>query len=985
MKGAEDMDKNSFKQPSVYNKPVPFWSWNDKLENDELVRQIDEMADKGWGGFFMHTRVGLVTEYLSEDWFEKINLCAKTAGEKNILAWLYDEDKWPSGFAGGEVAENEEYRDRALVLLRENQIEDNDTVFTDYTYGGIKYYIAKRVSKTGKRQFNGTSYVDLMNPKAVRKFLECTHERYKEHCGQHFGKEIPGVFTDEPCYLMFNDYSVPVLPWSEYLPGFFMSNKHYEIEKHLVELFFDVGDYKRIRYDFFDCASNLMVNSFTKQYYEWCDKNNLKFTGHMMAENNLTYSIQWCGSIMPHYEFMHWPGIDKLSRNTLITVAVKQLSSVAEQLDKERALCEVFGCIGQQSAFAERKWIADWEAVLGITFVNQHLSLYSMKGERKRDYPANLFFQQPWWKDEKVFSDYVSRLCYLAVLGKREVKVLVIHTLGSAWCEYNPVSKNLSGFDYSDFFQKLTDKLIEEKIDFHYGDESIMERHAYIKNGKITIGGYSYTHVLVPAALTLKENTVDLLKKTGGSVIFITPVPDRIDGAKDDDIIPDGAFVVNSINEAIECLPRDITVTDRLSGKNAKKIMCSSKISGTDKIVLAVNNEETRDVNVRISVPETRQPYVLDMMSGETYTCPYEISDGCVIINAKMYAKGSAAFLFTDETPKAQPCRFLETGVLFGGQLEIKEKITDFDVSLTDLNVMPVNDASLYIDGKCVTENAPVSLGWQAFYDTKDGTPFEAVYKFNCVSVPESPVYMAIEAAEYLDRITVNGKNAAPLKEKGEKTVYDPEVNYLDTAFYKIDITGLVSKGENTVYIYGKKVNNVVCPGFHIRANNKDNAYNTTEFESIYIIGDFAVENENDERFSISAEKPKLNPDDIVKSGYPFYAGRMIFEKEITFPDDGCMLRLNGVHAASAVVKIDGKPISTQFLQPFLIDLKGISGRHHLAVELADTLFNLMGPNRVDNVLKMRNISPLTFVNTDLFTEKYSFTDFGMESADIVK
>ena len=54
MKGAENMDKNSFKQPSVYNKPVPFWSWNDKLENGELVRQIDEMADKGWGGFFAH-------------------------------------------------------------------------------------------------------------------------------------------------------------------------------------------------------------------------------------------------------------------------------------------------------------------------------------------------------------------------------------------------------------------------------------------------------------------------------------------------------------------------------------------------------------------------------------------------------------------------------------------------------------------------------------------------------------------------------------------------------------------------------------------------------------------------------------------------------------------------------------------------------------------------------------------------------------------
>ena len=66
-----------------------------------------------------------------------------------------------------------------------------------------------------------------------------------------------------------------------------------------------------------------------------------------------------------------------------------------------------------------------------------------------------------------------------------------------------------------------------------------------------------------------------------------------------------------------------------------------------------------------------------------------------------------------------------------------------------------------------------------------------------------------------------------------------PKLTFWTPLFYKIDITGLVSEGENTVHIYGKKVNNVVCPGFHICANNKDNAYNTTEFESIYIIGGF--------------------------------------------------------------------------------------------------------------------------------------------------
>ena len=53
---------------SVFCRPVPFWSWNDKLEPDELRRQIGAMQDAGMGGFFMHARGGLETEYLSEDW-----------------------------------------------------------------------------------------------------------------------------------------------------------------------------------------------------------------------------------------------------------------------------------------------------------------------------------------------------------------------------------------------------------------------------------------------------------------------------------------------------------------------------------------------------------------------------------------------------------------------------------------------------------------------------------------------------------------------------------------------------------------------------------------------------------------------------------------------------------------------------------------------------------------------------------------------------
>ena len=47
-------------------KPIPFWSWNDKLEPEELRRQVCWMRQNGIGGFFMHARSGLKTPYLSE-------------------------------------------------------------------------------------------------------------------------------------------------------------------------------------------------------------------------------------------------------------------------------------------------------------------------------------------------------------------------------------------------------------------------------------------------------------------------------------------------------------------------------------------------------------------------------------------------------------------------------------------------------------------------------------------------------------------------------------------------------------------------------------------------------------------------------------------------------------------------------------------------------------------------------------------------------
>ena len=240
------MNQKQFNKPPALYRPAPFWCWNDKLDHDEMLRQQDELTDKGMGSYFLHTRVGLISKYLSEEWMQLVNNSAKKAQENGAYIWLYDEDKWPSGYAGGIVpAMNEAFRSRALIFVESGKEEPIDTVLMHVDYNGKQYSICKRVSPLGSLWFNKTSYVDLMNPKAVKAFLESTHEKYRESCGENFGKTILGIFTDEPCYLMQNHYPIPAAPWSDCLPDYFEEMCGYRIEEHLDSLFLNSGDYKK--------------------------------------------------------------------------------------------------------------------------------------------------------------------------------------------------------------------------------------------------------------------------------------------------------------------------------------------------------------------------------------------------------------------------------------------------------------------------------------------------------------------------------------------------------------------------------------------------------------------------------------------------------------------------------------------------------------------------------------------------------------------
>ena len=96
-----------FKYIDKKYRPVPFWSWNEKLETEETKRQVRIMDEAGMGGYFMHARGGLQTEYMGEEWFENVAACIDECNKRGMHAWAYDENGWPSGFAGGKLLKDE--------------------------------------------------------------------------------------------------------------------------------------------------------------------------------------------------------------------------------------------------------------------------------------------------------------------------------------------------------------------------------------------------------------------------------------------------------------------------------------------------------------------------------------------------------------------------------------------------------------------------------------------------------------------------------------------------------------------------------------------------------------------------------------------------------------------------------------------------------------------------------------------------------------
>lgn len=997
--------------PSAEYRPIPFWSWNDKLEPDFLKWQIEQMAQSGVGGYFMHARSGIETEYLTQDWFECIQTGIDHGVKHGLNPWLYDEAGWPSGFAAGEVpAMGEEYHAKGLVL---HTVTSKDEIFKIPNLLGVytlddcnvlhRYAVNEMQDGREYLAVAFTScpfYIDIVNPKVVKAFIDCTHERYYARFKDDFGKGIQGFFTDEP------RLSEGAVPWSYLVKDEFIKRYGYDVTDYLPALFIDCVDFSKIRYDFWAMINDMFVVAFMKQIHDWCIAHNCKLTGHMMMEESLYSQMTGTGGSMPFYEHMDMPGVDWLRRTVGNPVMTKQVGSVAEQLGKKHVLTESFALTGWDVSLEELKWIAEWQFVNGVNLVCQHLQAYTLRGMRKRDYPPSLFFQQTWWNEYKSFNDYLARLGMVLTSGQKLIDTLVIHPMRSAWVSYDGTNnERISKLDQD--LADLCNLLSGIHNDYHFGDEAVIKEHAKVEKDRIVIGKYCYSTVILPSMFTIDLHTVDLLKefmKNGGVVIAAGTLPQSINGRNDSRL---GQFLSmvkkpekgQLEQELIGCTAYHIGILE--NGKEIQDIHCCQIQLDNRKAVFMVNLSKEKVYCAEIQVPGNYSAVSLSLDTVNTQQINTEIKNS--VTSARLdFAPMQSHILILE--PAQESVRIPDTGKEY--EMVSLERTT-WNIEAMDYNCLTLDTCEYRIDEGEWQGKIPIILLMQKLLERKSPCDISMRMTFTVETTRITELLLVAEQIADFD-IFVNG----------QKLAYQDIGWWKDSSFKKTDICSYLVQGENEIIMNRKfyqrqKVYDVLY-GENVYETELNKLTYDTELESIYLIGNFGVISKGgytkrprnamvtDGPFVLVDQPQTLESGDFTKQGLAFFSGVMTLGAEIEVnltPGKTVMLNLGEPRCAMCKVYVNEKLVKTVLWAPYLLDITPFvrRGSNHIAIQIFSSNRNLFGPHHhVDG--ELYHVGPDSFLgrwswcdrptegvpsnpkdkDKSYWTDCYCFTEFGI-------
>ena len=921
---------------------IPFWSWNNEIEPEELVRQIEDMKAAGIGGFIMHARIGLKTEYLGEKWFTCIDACLKKARELHMNAWVYDENGWPSGFVGGKLLENEDFRAQFV----EYEVRDtfDEEAFCVFRADGNGDYV--RIGKEEKADAYHCVYLrtspantDILNPEVMAEFIRQTHEEYYKRFPESFGRELKGFFTDEPqCYRAKTSYS-------RFIREEYMKVYGEDVCDHLIHLFTADESGYLFRERYYTVMSRLYTEVFYKTLYDWCEAHNCKLTGHSIQETPVAGPMIGGANCSSTYKYEQIPGVDWLGRECGTELMPKQIGSVASQLGIKQVLTETFACCGYDVTPKELKSIGEFQFFHGVNLLCQHLYPYSLAAQGKTDHPPVFSPHGNWFKQFKDFNDYFTKLGFILANTKEKYDVLIVHPIRSMYLDYTRFGDSTERRKLEESFKNLLADLRRNGVLYHFADEYILEHHGKCEGDTFSVGLCDYKTVIVPDMKNLSANTLELLKKYTGKLLMLGK-PTYVDGEK-----------------AEIDLTSNITYEEILANKTLKfscedgKTGITARASDLGDYLFIKNYSRTEKSTFKTEGIANAYK-ALDL---ETF----KLSD---IYDEMELDACESMILIKDDTAKPRKINYKETD------------ITDrFAVTDITENYLVMDNVQISYDGESFSEMLPIQRVFEDLLraDYKGKVTIRQIFRVS----ERMPLTLMMEQGNLLS-VTLNGK---PLTLKQSD---------FDVYFAEADITDTVVAGEN---VFEYTVDYYQHDGVHFALFDplateslRNCLYYDTHIENTFIKGDFVVA--DDLTLSPRRELPAISSE-LYKNGYPFFMGTLTMKGSCTYNGDGaCVLNLGCGRFLVGEIEVNGKSVNLSMdFKRDITDLLCV-GENEIVLKLNASLRNLFGPHHYAPNPEPMGVSPTTFTMrgswnggmAEKYTPVYNSVPFGVDKIKLM-
>jgi hypothetical protein len=985
-----ELGEGLFRNPPAEYRGTPFWSWNNKLDLPQLLRQIEVFRAMGFGGVHIHSRTGLDTEYLGDEWMRAVVACTERAAELSMLSWLYDEDRWPSGFAGGIVTREERFRSKRLVWTRTPRADEKPLArfevrlkdgrlekyrrLKDGAKGREPVWHAYLESPPADAWFNGQTDVDRFDRLAIERFIEVTHEKYSAAVGTYFGTVVPAIFTDEPqmpkkqVMARATDERDVILPFTTDFPESFRAAYGRDLLDHLPELFWNLPDDapSLARWRYHDHTAERFADAFGDTIGRWCDAHGIALIGHMLGEVNLFGQTRGVGEVMRAMRSFHIPGIDILQDKIELTTA-KQAQSLARQLKRDGVVSELYGVTNWDFDFIGHKAQGDWQAAMGVTVRVPHLSWVSMAGEAKRDYPASIGYQSPWHREYPLIENHFARINAVMSRGRAIVRVGVIHPIESFWLSWGSMDLNQSAMEErEERFKNITDWLCFGLVDFDYVSEALLPRQK----------GLKYDAIIVPGLRTIRATTLKWLEQlanAGASVIFAGEAPSLVEVkpskavarlAKRCTSVP---FAKRPILDALAPF-RDITVT-HADATPADSMLYQLRADGKQRHFFLCNTDRERGRwNTSVRIRGRWDVTMRDTMTGDTRPMHARIEGGDTIVPWTFQPHDHLLLTLKPggkrNVAAPTPPKWSEVGRLHG----------PVPVTLSEPNVLLLDQASWRLD---------------------DGEWQEREEILRLDNLVRARLNLSSRGGRmpqpWTDRETAPQLAQLELKFiiRSDVDVKAPQLALENPQNVEIHVDGKLVAREITGWWVDEAIKTVALPALAAGEHELTLTMpftRKTDVEACYLLGDFgAVVSGRDAR--IVAPVRKLSFGDWTDQGLPFYGGNVTYHCTLTGDGSGEMqIECGKFKNPLLSLDLDRRPAGKIAFAPFQLNLGVLApGERRLDITAFGNRVNTFGPVHNANE-KITWIGPGAWRHSGAnFSYEYQLKRTGVLAAPIVR